>query len=384
MKALTLLPVLIMTLFKLNIMKQFFLNSILLFVVCLFSITANAQTVKLLNSGSKASFRGLSVVNDNIVWVSGSAGTVGRSVDGGENWTWMTVKGFEKTDFRDIEAFDDKAAIIMGIASPAYILKTTDGGNIWKLMYENKDTSMFLDAMEFWDEKNGIVIGDPINNKIFIARTFDGGNSWKAVPDIQRRIFNSSSTSVTGGGTVWHTSSITVTMKNVADVDKGEACFASSGTNIRVISKNEVSFVTGGLSSYLYIQDRKINLPIIQGKESTGANSMAAKNKKTLIVVGGDFTTKDSTTKNCFITTDGGKTFSAPVVGPHGYRSCVEYLDKKNWISCGLNGVDYSIDEGQNWNWISKESFHACRKAKKGKAVYFSGGGGRIGKLIMN
>ena len=107
------------------------------------------------------------------------------------------------------------------------------------------------------------------------------------------------------------------------------------------------------------------------------------KNKKVLIIVGGDFTTKDSIFKNCAITLNGGVTFIEPVVGPHGYRSCVEYLRKKNWISCGLNGVDYTTDEGQNWNWISKESFHAVRKAKKGKAVYFSGGSGRIGKLVM-
>ena len=343
-----------MTLFKLHIMNHFFFTRILFFVVCLFSVNVNAQTVKLFNAGSKASFRGLSVVTDDIVWVSGTAGTVGRSVDGGETWKWITVKGFEKTDFRDIEAFDAKTAIIMGITSPAYILKTTDGGDNWKVMYENKDTSMFMDAMEFWNEQSGIVIGDPLGDKVFIARTFDGGNSWGGIPS-----------------------------ENVPTVDKGEAFFASSGNNVRKLSKQEAVFVSGGLRSRLFIRDKKIDLPILQGTESTGANSVAVKNKKILIVVGGDFTKKDSTTKNCVITLDGGATFTVPVVGPHGYRSCVEYLGKKNWISCGLNGVDYSTDEGQNWIWISKDSFHAVRKAKKGKAVYFSGGGGRIGKLVF-
>src|SRR5688500_789082 len=100
---------------------------IFLLVTCL-TITGSAQTVKLLNSGSKASLRGLSVVNDDVVWVSGSGGAVGRSIDGGETFTWTTVRGYEKIDFRDIEAFDKNTAIIMGIADPAYILKTTDGG----------------------------------------------------------------------------------------------------------------------------------------------------------------------------------------------------------------------------------------------------------------
>lgn len=322
-------------------------------VVCLLTFSLPAQTVKLLNSGSKASLRGLSVVTDQVIWVSGSAGTVGRSIDAGETWEWMTVAGFEKTDFRDIEAFDKHTAIIMGIADPAHILKTTDGGKNWKIVFADSTKGMFLDAMEFWNEQSGIVIGDPIGDKVFIARTFDGGDTWRSIPEANKPV-----------------------------VDKGEAFFASSGTNVRKLSKSEAVFVSGGMQARLFIRDKKINLPIIQGKESTGANSIAVKNKKCMIIVGGDFTAKDDTVKNCVITLDGGESFVEPLTGPHGYRSCVEYLEKKSWISCGLNGVDYSTDEGLNWNWISKESFHAVRKAKKGKAVYFSGGGGRIGKLL--
>lgn len=126
-------------------------------------------------------------------------------------------------------------------------------------------------------------------------------------------------------------------------------------------------------------------MPIIQGKETTGANSVAVKThkkKKTIIVVGGDFNTKDSTTKNCVITKDLGQTFTAPTIPPHGYRSCVIYLDKDNWLTCGLNGIDYSEDDGNTWVWISKESFHVCKKAKKGKVVFFAGSG-RVGKLVI-
>jgi photosystem II stability/assembly factor-like uncharacterized protein len=172
-----------------------------IFVFCFFSFSLSAQTVKLLTSGTKTSLRGLSVVDDKTVWVSGSNGTVGLSLDSGNTFKWTTVKGFEKTDFRDIEAFDATTAIIMGISSPAYILKTIDGGETWKVTYENKDTSMFMDAMEFWNEQSGIVIGDPINNKMFISRTFDGGNTWQALPP-----------------------------QNYPAVANGEACFASSGT----------------------------------------------------------------------------------------------------------------------------------------------------------
>lgn len=313
----------------------------------------NAQSVKIIATGPNVSLRGLSVVNDNVLWVSGANGTVGRSMDGGDTWKWMTVKGYEKTDFRDIEAFDGKQAVIMGIGEPAYILKTTDSGAHWKLVYKNETKGMFLDAMEFWNEQSGIIVGDPVNNKIFIARTFDGGYSWVGLPE-----------------------------KNYPVADSGEAMFASSGTNVRKLNKKEAVFVTGGLKSRLFIRDKKIELLFAKGKETAGANSVAVKKEKTIIVVGGDFNNKDDSTKNCFVSTDGGNTWTEPATAPHGYRSCIEYIDKKNWICSGLNGIDYSIDDGNNWIVISKESFHVCRKGKNGNTVFFAGSNGRIGKLV--
>ena len=313
-----------------------------------------AQTVEVLTSGTKTSIRGLSVVNDRVIWVSGSNGTVGRSLDSGKTFTWITVQGFEKTDFRDIEAFDETVAVIMGISEPAHILRTGDGGKTWKVVFENKTKGMFLDAMEFWNDQSCIVIGDPINGKFFIARTFNGGVDWQDIP-----------------------------AQNYPVADSGEACFASSGTNIRKLNKQEAVFISGGLKSHLFVRDQKTPIPILQGKESTGANSIAVKSAKIMIVAGGDFNGKDSTQKNCIITKDGGKTWTEPSIPPHGYRSCVEYIEKKSWITCGLNGVDISKDEGKTWNWISKESFHVCRKAKNGKSVFFAGGGGRIGKLVL-
>lgn len=314
--------------------------------------TLAAQNITMLKTGSRASFRGLSVVNDKTVWVSGSNGTVGLSADSGNTWKWITVKGFEKTDFRDIEAFDQKTAVIMGIDSPAYILRTVDAGESWLVVYKNDTKGMFLDAMEFWNAQSGIVIGDPIDHRFFVVRTFDGGKSWQDIPVPNRPV-----------------------------AVEGEACFASSGTNVRKLGKAEAVFVSGGTVSNVFIRNSKIKLPLIQGKESAGANSIAVKNSKTFMVVGGDFNTKDSTTLNCFYTSDGGKTFTAPVVPPHGYRSCVEYLDKNRWITCGLNGVDISSDAGKTFTPVSNTGFHVVRKAKKGKLVYFAGGGGRVARL---
>ncbi len=322
-------------------------------------LVAQKPSVEILTTGNKTSIRGLSVVNDNVVWVSGSNGTVGKSSNGGKNWKWMTVKGFEKTDFRDIEAFDGSTAVIMGIAEPAYILKTTDGGDTWKIVYENKTKGMFLDAMDFLGNGQGIVVGDPIAGRAFMAETFDGGDTWKEVATDRR-----------------------------PDTDSGEAFFAASGSNIRLFNDSKYFLVSGGLRSGLFTTTGNFVLPVIQGKETTGANSIDVydngrrKAGKRMVIVGGDFNADSSSEKNCFYTTNAGKTWKAPTIPPHGYRSCVEYISKDDLLSCGLSGVDYSFNGGKTWQWISKESFHVCRIAKQGSAIYLAGGNGKIGKII--
>jgi len=336
-------------------MNKYFLLSIIIVL----SYTLQSQKVELLTTHAKTSFRGMSVVNNSIVWVSGNNGTVGRSSNGGETWTWFVIKGFENRDFRDIEAFSFTTAIIMAVAEPAILLKTTDAGKTWKVVYENKSPGMFLDAMEFWNEESGIVLGDPVAGKFFISRTFDGGTTWRDL-----------------------------TKEKLPAADSGEACFAASGTNIRKLNKREACFVSGGKKSRLFLKGKPIDLPILQGRETTGANSLAvrdASKKRSsthIVIVGGDFALDSSVVKNCILTQNSGKTWIGPSNPPHGYRSCVEYISRKRLVTCGTTGVDVSYDGGINWNLISKEGYHVVQKAKKGSAVFLAGGGGRIAKLV--
>ncbi len=329
------------------------------FAIIICSAALQAQKIELLTSGTKTSIRGLSAVSDKIVWASGSNGTIGKTMDGGKTWQWIIVKNFEKNDFRDIEAFDAKTAIVMAIAEPAYILKTSDGGKTWKTVFADSTKGMFLDAMDFWNINSGIAVGDPINGKFFIARTFNAGNDWQKIP-----------------------------FDKLPSADPGEACFASSGTNVRKLDREEACFVSGGLRSRLFIRDTKIDLPVVQGKETTGANSVAISDDKKLkapkhiVIVGGDFTKDTSTEKNCALSDDGGKKWFSPATPPHGYRSCVEYIHKNELICCGTSGIDISHDGGWNWLLMSTESFHVCRKSKKGNAVFLAGTNGRIAKLI--
>jgi photosystem II stability/assembly factor-like uncharacterized protein len=328
----------------------------LVFFLFAMPIVGKAQEIQILTKGQPVSIRGLSVVDNKIIWVSGSKGQVGRSTDGGLTWKWQTVRGFEQTDFRDIEAFDEKTAVIMGISEPAYILKTFNGGESWKLVYSDSTKGVFLDAMEFWDDGRGLVIGDPIRGRLYMARTSDHGNHWQKMDSTR-----------------------------LPQLAEGEAFFASSGTNLRTMNFKEAIIVSGGKSSRVYARGRATELPLLQGSESTGANSVAVsyKNNKAdmIVVVGGDFTKDSARSGNCVLSSDQGRTWTIPSIAPFGYRSCVEFIGPNSLIACGTNGVDFSADNGKTWKQLSTEGFHVCKKARNGKSVFLAGSQGRIAVL---
>ena len=172
-----------------------------------------AQKIESLSEEKNISLRGLSAVTDQVIWVCGTGGTVARSTDGGFHWEWMTVKGFEQTDFRDIEAFDANTAVIMGISRPAYLLRTEDGGRHWEIVYQDSAQGVFLDAMTFAGA-TGYVVGDPLEGHPYLYRavTRDAGRSWKKLTSDSSYLF----------------------------LEKGEALFASSGTNAVVFSPPKI------------------------------------------------------------------------------------------------------------------------------------------------
>ena len=314
-----------------------------------------AQQISLLTDGKLFSLRGLSVVTDQILWVSGSAGSVGLSTDGGLNWKWIQVPGFEKSDFRDIEAFSDQEAVIMGITEPAVVLYTTDGGTNWVTAFRDSSRSAFLDAMYFSGDQAWL-IGDPEAGKILFAVSDDRGKTW--------RKRNPS---------------------GFESVASGEAFFAASGTNISLTREGVPVLVSGGKKSCLYFDSNRFQLLMNQGEETTGANSIAVNpfNTNEAFIVGGDFSHDTSRYRNAIRIQFEPFLETVPLTPPGGYRSCVEYLDKNRMICCGTSGVDFSDDAGTHWKLISKRGFHTCRKSKTGNAVFLSGPRGSVGRLIV-
>lgn len=317
------------------------------------------------------SIRGLSIPNVRVVWASGSKGMVAKSIDGGMHFNWMQVKDYESRDFRAIHAFNELEAIIVAVASPGIILKTKDGGKSWFKVYENLDTAIFLDAISFKDTQHGMVIGDPIHQKIVLLETKNRGDHWEKVNENFFKSF----------------------------VKEGESFFASSSTNL-TFDIEKVFFVSGGVYSRFWVNGHASQIPILQGKQSTGANSMAiSPNKNHIAIVGGDFT-KDQFKELNFVRLD---RFILPnsenksnrkrdyfwkihqnMGTPNGYKSCVQYISNKELIVCGTSGVDYSRDGGYSWTKISDQSFHVLKKIPSSRKIILAGSGGKIALLNLD
>lgn len=340
-------------------MKPFFL----LFFVQVFlikSLSAQKNTIQVLNQERNSSYRGLSVVDDQTLWVSGNNGTVGLSTDAGKNWQWVNPIGYEKIDFRDIEAFDENQALLISAGSPALILMTTDAGRSWKEVFKDTRSEIFYDGFAFTPKGVGIAFGDAIDGKMPLLKTIDFGQTWKDI-----------------------SSNLTY------PITTGEAGFAASGTSICSLPTGDFWIATGGAVSNIYRSIdagntwQRYSCPIIQGQNSTGPFSIAFRSPKAGIVVGGDYRNDKNTEKACFLSTDGGKTWQASSQPLSGFKSAVSYLSNKQLICTGTSGTDLSDDQGKTWYNISTESYNAVQKAKKGKAVFLAGDKGKIARLIQ-
>lgn len=317
----------------------------------------------------KKGFRGLSVVNEKVIWISGQHGLVGRSTNGGGSFVWHRVQHYEKMDFRTIHAFDKKNCLIATAGTPASILRTSDGGKHWKEIFSAADSAYFFDGADFWDKKHGLIFGDPVNGRMFLMETFDGGKSWKDIPFEDR-----------------------------PQLVPGEAAFAASGTTIRTLPNGHVYIATGGVKSRLWHSRdyghhwEVFETPIIQGKPSQGIFSIAFADTLHGVVVGGDYLNDTLSDRNCFSTSDGGRTWQTPNYPPHGYRSCISLGirdDGYEWpvrcvFACGPSGSDIcSYGDGLAWShllffdntWENRlESANVIQSTPDGKTVFFCGG----------
>ncbi len=355
----------------------------LIFLTFMFFATANAQWTKQ-TIDTKASFRGLSVVNEKIIWASGTGGTVLKTTDGGKNWSVIKVPDADKLDFRDIEAFDANTAYILSIGDGenSRIYKTTDGGKTWKLQFKNTNPKAFFDALAFWDKNNGIAMSDPVDGKFLLIETKDG-ETWN--PIVSETPFKVagveiSSAKVQGSNDVY---------SFYPFAEPGEAAFAASGTCLITKGKNNVFIVSGGNNARVFLSNNRglnwyysdAETSFVKGTAGSGIFSIAMYDAKRGVIVGGNYEKPNDITNNLAFTTDGGKTWNLSK-GLNGYRSGVAYIDKKTIVAVGSSGSDLTTDGGKTWKNLDKENYNAVA-AKGKKAVWAIGANGLVSKFDL-
>ncbi|MFD5544277.1 WD40/YVTN/BNR-like repeat-containing protein, partial [Streptomyces sp. NPDC127079] len=124
-------------------------------------------------------FRGLAAVDRDTAWLAGTGGTVLRTTDGGAHWRNVSPPGAGDLQFRDVEAFDARHAVVLAIgeSEASRVYRTEDGGTTWTESFRNTDPAAFYDCLAVFDRRHGHAWGDPGAGRVRFGSTGDGGRT---------------------------------------------------------------------------------------------------------------------------------------------------------------------------------------------------------------
>jgi photosystem II stability/assembly factor-like uncharacterized protein len=189
----------------------------LFFCISLFFLCLSAEAQWILQSNGFASFEDVDcifTVNQNIAW-----GTVNQSkqfthTTDGNTWIADTIvipgSNMNISDLFPLNG-DTAWACLYNPAGGGGIVKTEDGGLTWTQQSSGSvylASSSYPDDIYFWNDTEGVCIGDPVLGTYEIYTTTDGGNTWNPVsssnipPAVSGEYGTSNMYSVIGN-TVW-------------------------------------------------------------------------------------------------------------------------------------------------------------------------------------
>jgi photosystem II stability/assembly factor-like uncharacterized protein len=285
------------------------------------------------STGTTSELRGLSAVDATHAWASGSGGTILRTRDGKKWEKLQPPASGEALDFRDIEALGGGRVVLMsaGPGDASKIYRSTDGGMAWALAHTNPEKDGFYDAVAFWDDREGLVLGDPVNGKFRVRATRDGGATW----------------------TMEHGMVMPAALEN-------EGAFAASGTCLFALKGGQDAwFVTGGakVARVFHTADRGrtwtvADTPAPNGNASSGLFSVAFLDARRGFSAGGDYKQPQFAGLNGIRTDDGGTTWVAAPLSATGFYSAVVPIPgaTDDLIAVGLAGEVISRDAGRTWS----------------------------------
>ena len=300
----------------------------------LFSQEFNSVVIDtLLNE--KISIRAIIVDSDKL-WYTGDNGQVGfKNIRTTFGVNKQILKDNLKLEFRSI-AKTSKGVFLVNIGNPAILFKINKRNLNEEIVYTENHEKAFYDSMQFWNEQEGIAIGDPTEDCFSILLTHDGGNTWNKLSCV-----------------------------SLPKLVEGEAAFAASNTNV-VVKGNNTWVVSGGKKARVFYSADKgktwdvYDTPIVQGKTMTGIFTADFYNDKIGIIAGGDYEVPQQNSQNKAITIDGGKTWKLLAENSgFGYASCIQFVPNskgKGIVTVGATGLQYSSDGGNTWKQLSSDT----------------------------
>ena len=147
------------------------MKKVLIIWIILLGFTVKAQWVQM-NSPTTLNLKSVFFLDDKTGWVCGEIGTVLKTSDGGETWTFSgnINRAF---NLLSIRFYDSLKGIVVG--SKASIYTTEDGGVNWSLKNLNPDGN--LNQVKYVDSAKVVVVGDSGT----ILYSSDWGNSWQTI-----------------------------------------------------------------------------------------------------------------------------------------------------------------------------------------------------------
>ncbi|GAA3504825.1 oxidoreductase [Streptomyces prasinosporus] len=307
-------------------------------------------------------FRGLAAVDRDTAWLAGTRGTVLRTTDGGESWRNVSPPGAGELQFRDVEAFDARRAVVLAIGEgeASRVYRTDDGGATWTESFRNTDARAFYDCLTFFDHRHGLAMSDPVDGRFRILSTRDGGRSWTVLPD-------------TG----------------MPPALEGEAGFAASGQCLVSSGPKDVWLATGGAARarVLHSADRGrtwtvADTSIPGGDPARGVFALAFRDRAHGLAVGGDFRPDQASPDAAARTGDGGRTWRGAAASPPAYRSGVAWLPHSRTaaLAVGPTGTDLTTDAGRTWRTVDTGSYDTVDCAPD-RGCWAAGEKGRVARL---
>jgi hypothetical protein len=345
-------------------MRYFILfSSVFLLVSCNNETAADFKRVDIEQVfADSLSIRAIAPIDENRVWFAANSGKVGL-ID--NKIPKLASIKYEDSllHFRSIAVTKD-AVFVLSISNPGVLYKIDVSGNEAthiEEVYVEKGENVFYDSMAFFNASEGIAMGDPTTDCLSVLITQNGGNSWEKI-----------------------------SCTNLPKVEKGEAAFAASNSNIAIFNDN-VWIASGGKRARVFHSADKgkswevYNTPMVQGKAMTGIYSISFFDEMTGVIFGGDWENQDFNEGNKAITKDGGKTWNLVSNGKGpGYRSSVKFVPEsvgRGIVAVGSPGISYSRDQGKNWIELSSEGFYAIEFVND--SVAFASGRNKISRLIF-